>query len=254
MNVFWVVNGKKLKQFIVVVTAFLFAVGIAYAEKDNIAVFTPMVNEPTAIYKINTNEKIVALTFDISWGDQRAIPILDILQNKKVEKATFFLSAPWSQNHPDIVKRIMELQYEIGSHGYKHVYYSRLNDDEIKNQILKSHRILKDVTGQTPTLLRPPNGDFDKRVLKIAEELGYKVIQWDTDSQDWLNPGVDKIVENVLNHVHPGDIILMHASDSIKQTHLALPVIIDQLRAKGYKFVTVSELISGAKPQTNEVK
>ncbi|MCG6197979.1 polysaccharide deacetylase family sporulation protein PdaB, partial [Anoxybacillus sp. LAT_38] len=75
------------------------------------------------------------------------------------------------------------------------------------------------------------------------DEMGYTVIQWDTDSKDWINPGVDTIVNNVLSKAHPGDIVLLHASDSCKQTHLALPQIIDKLRADGYEFVTVSELI-----------
>jgi peptidoglycan/xylan/chitin deacetylase (PgdA/CDA1 family) len=100
------------------------------------------------------------------------------------------------------------------------------------------------VTGKAPNLIRLPNGDFDKRVLRIAEQLNYKVIQWDTDSLDWMNIGTSKIINRVVSKAHPGDIILMHASDSVKQTHDALPAIIDQLRAKGYEFATVSELIA----------
>jgi peptidoglycan/xylan/chitin deacetylase (PgdA/CDA1 family) len=110
------------------------------------------------------------------------------------------------------------------------------------------------MTGKKPLLIRMPNGDFDKRVLSIANNLGYSVIQWDTDSQDWTNPGTDVIVNNVLSKAHPGDIVLMHASDSSKETHLALPVIIEKLRSKGYEFVTVSELISGADVKSQEVK
>ncbi|MBO8172804.1 MAG: polysaccharide deacetylase family sporulation protein PdaB [Bacillaceae bacterium] len=254
MKFIWVLSAKKLKQYIVIVAAFLFAIGVTYAEKDNITVFSTIAKEPAAIYKVNTNEKVIALTFDISWGNNRAEPILDILEEKNVKAATFFISAQWAEDHPKIAKRIAESGFEIGSHGYDHVYYSRLSDEEIKNQITKSHRIISDITGKKPRYIRPPNGDFDKRVLRIADSLGYKVIQWDTDSKDWENPGVNQIVQNVLSHAHPGDIVLLHASDSIKQTHLALPTIIDQLRKKGYKFVTVSELLSGTKTQTEEVK
>jgi peptidoglycan/xylan/chitin deacetylase (PgdA/CDA1 family) len=89
-----------------------------------------------------------------------------------------------------------------------------------------------------------PNGDFDKRVLRIANELNYKVIQWDTDSLDWMNKGVEQIVNRVVTKAHPGDIVLLHASDSCKQTHLALPIIIDKLRSDGYSFVTVTQLIN----------
>jgi len=99
-----------------------------------------------------------------------------------------------------------------------------------------------------------PNGAFDKRVLRIANELGYTVIQWDTDSLDWKNPGVDTIINRVVSRAHPGDIILMHASDSCKQTHEALPVIIDRLRAKGYEFVTVSELLNLADVDGRDVR
>lgn len=241
MNFFYVLNGKKLKQILIITVAILFAIGIIYSERENVTVFSP--NEPAAVYSIPTEKKWIALTFDISWGDKRTEPILKVLEDKGVKKATFFLSSPWTQSHPEVVKHIMKDGFEIGSHGHKHVNYSSLNDEEIRAQIKKAHQILTDVTGTSPTLLRLPNGDFDKRVLRIAKELNYTVIQWDTDSQDWLNKGTDNIINRVVTKAHPGDIVLLHASDSSKQTHEALPIIIDKLREKGYEFVTVSELM-----------
>ncbi|MFE5324558.1 polysaccharide deacetylase family sporulation protein PdaB [Paenibacillus sp. NPDC056579] len=242
MNYFYVLNGKKLKQAFIIAIAVVFAIGIIYSERENISVFSQ--NEPAAIYSVQTDKKVIALTFDISWGDVRTEPILKILEDKGVKKATFFLSSPWAKDHPEVVSRIVKGGWEIGSHGHKHVNYSSLNtDEEIRTQIKTAHQILSEVTGQTPTLLRLPNGDFDKRVLRIADELNYSVIQWDTDSQDWLNKGVDTIINRVVTKAHPGDIVLLHASDSSKQTHEALPVIIDQLRAKGYEFVTVGEML-----------
>lgn len=244
MNVFYVLNGKKLKHYLIMLLAAVFAVGVIYAERGNITVFTQTPG-PSAIYKVETDRKVLALTFDISWGEAQAVPIVELLQQKGVKKATFFLSSPWAQAHPDIVKKIVDAGYEIGSHGHKHENYSQLTDEDIRRQIRTAHTILTETTGHAPTLLRLPNGDFDKRVLKIAGDLGYKVIQWDTDSKDWTNPGVDRIISTVVSRAHPGDIVLMHASDSVKQTHEALPTIIDELRAKGYSFATVSELISG---------
>jgi polysaccharide deacetylase family sporulation protein PdaB len=241
VNFFYVMNGKKLKRYLIVFIAVLFAIGIVYSESDNITVFSQ--GEPAAIYSVETDKKVIALTFDISWGDTRAEPILKILEEKGVKKATFFLSSPWSQQHPDIVQKIVKGGWEIGSHGHKHVNYSKLSDEEIRTQIQTAHGILQQTTGQNPNLIRLPNGDFDKRVLRIAGELDYKVIQWDTDSLDWMNKGVDNIINRVLTKAHPGDIVLMHASDTCKQTHEALPTIIDQLRAKGYEFVTVSEML-----------
>lgn len=241
MNFFYVINGKKLKRLLIVLATVLFTAGILYTEKDNVSVFSS--SSPSAIYNVVTNQKAIALTFDISWGDKRPGPILKVLQDKGIKKATFFLSSPWSKTHPEIVKQIVDAGYEIGSHGNKHVNYSTLEDEDIRKQIRTAHQTLLEITGKAPNLIRLPNGDFDKRVLKIADELNYTVIQWDTDSLDWMNKGVDNIVNRVVTKAHPGDIVLLHASDTCTQTHEALPAIIDQLRSKGYEFATVSELI-----------
>jgi len=240
MDFFWVISAKKIKKwaFSGVLTL---AVIIFYTGKMNILAKS---NPHTAIRNVKTDKKQLALTFDISWGEEKTGPILDILEQKKVKNVTFFLSSPWAETHPDMVKRIVDLGYEIGSHGHKHENYSSYSEEQIYEQINKADTILTKLIGKKPTLLRLPNGDFDKRVLKIAYQLGHKVIQWDTDSLDWMNPGVTKIVKRVLTKAHPGDIILMHASDSCKQTHEALPIIIDKLREKGYELVTVSQLIS----------
>ena len=252
MNFFFVMNGRRLKKYLFILIACVFAAGVIYSERNNITVFS--YDEPSAIYSVETDKKMLALTFDISWGDTMAEPILNILQDKGVTKATFFLSAPWSESHPDIVKKIVDAGYEIGSHGYKHVNYSTLTDEEIRQQIIAAHNVLQKMTGKSPNLIRLPNGDFDRRVLRIANELNYKVIQWDTDSMDWMTPGADSIVQRVTQKAHKGDIILMHASDSAKQTPEALPQIIDQLRSKGYEFVTVSDLIYQTSMDHNDVR
>lgn len=206
---------------------------------------------PSAIYKVDTDEKVVALTFDISWGDKFAHPILDVLGEKDVYKATFFLSGPWALKNQEIVKRIHDMGFEIGSHGWKHQNFSQYSDQWIQEQVKKAEDALYQITGERPSLIRTPNGDFNKRVIKTLNDMGYQVIQWDTDSLDWMKPGADKIVDRVLSRVHSGDIILLHASDSVPHTPEALPRIIDGIRKKGYKFVTVSELIEIGKKQTN---
>jgi polysaccharide deacetylase family sporulation protein PdaB len=254
MNWFWSISERKIKRLIILSVAVLFAAGIAYTEKENITVFSKIRNEePKAIYNVKTKEKKVALTFDISWGEEMTTPILDVLEKKEIKNATFFLSSPWSQNHPKLIQRILDMKYEIGSHGHKHVNYSTLPDEQIRAQILTAENILTKITGQKPSLIRFPNGDFDKRVLRIANELGYTTIQWDTDSLDWLRPGTDKIIRRVVSKAHPGDIILFHASDSAPQTAEALSQIIDQLRAKGYQFVTVSQLIAASQIELKEI-
>lgn len=252
MNVFFVVHATKVKRMAIILVSVLFAAGIIYAEKENLTVFAQ--NEPAAVYSVQTDKKLIALTFDISWGEVQTQPILQILQDKGVKKATFFLSSPWTKSHPQIVDKIVKGGFEIGSHGHKHVNYSGLEDNEIRSQIQQAHAILTEVTGKSPRLIRLPNGDFNKRVLQVANDLGYKVIQWDTDSLDWKSSSSQEIVDRVVTQAHPGDIVLMHASDSVKYNQEALPQIIDQLRGQGYEFVGVSELLEQASSSSKQVE
>lgn len=203
--------------------------------------------KPAAIYKVETNQKLVALTFDISWGEKVPEPVLDLLDKEHIKHATFFLSGPWTVRHPETAKRIHDMGYEIGSHGNLHKDFSSYPDSWIREQVQIAEKSINQVTGVKPKLIRTPNGDFNPRVLMCLNRMGYTVIQWNTDSLDWKNPGTQAIVERVLNRAVPGDIILMHASDSSKQITAALPKIIAGLREQGYHFVTVSELINQAK-------
>jgi polysaccharide deacetylase family sporulation protein PdaB len=194
------------------------------------------------VYQVKTDDQVVALTFDISWGEQVPVAVADILKEEGVQ-STFFLSGPWVVKYSDMGKRLATDGHEIASHGWRHKNYSEFTDEVIKEEISKTHTALKEVTGQTPKLIRTPNGDWNERVVKIIAGTGYRTIQWSVDSLDWQDPGVDAIVNRVLERVHPGAIILMHASDSAEQTPEALPRVLEGLKEKGYKLVTVSELL-----------
>lgn len=98
MNSFYVFSGKKIKRFLIVLVAAVFAIGIIYLESGNISVFSE--DAPSAVYSVPTEKKVIALTFDISWGDKRTEPILKVLQDNKVQKATFFLSSPGVRHTP----------------------------------------------------------------------------------------------------------------------------------------------------------
>lgn len=251
---FWVLSGKKIKRFAVIGTALLFALGLYYANQQQINVFSLQEEGPQAYYSVETDQKVAALTFDISWGEEIPGPVLDALEESEVDKATFFLSSPWAENHPDIVQRIVDMGYEVGNHGHEHKNYSEQDEKWMRDQITKSHQILTELTGRKINLIRLPNGDFDKRTLEVADSMGYRVIQWDTDSLDWMRKSADEIVDRVVSKVHPGDIILFHASDSAKNTAEALPRVVKEMRAKGYKLVTVSELIAGSTVETDPVE
>lgn len=252
---FWVFSGKKIKHVTVLLVALFFAFGLYYANQQQIDVFSLQDDGPQAYYSVETEEKVAALTFDISWGEEIPGPVLDALEEADVSKATFFLSSPWAEAHPDIVQRIVDRGYEIGSHGHEHKNYSERDEGWMQEQITKAHQILTELTGdKNINLIRLPNGDFDKRTLEVADRMGYRVIQWDTDSHDWMRKSADEIVSRVVSKVHPGDIILFHASDSAKNTAEAIPRVVKELREKGYDLVTVSELIAGSMIQSDPVE
>jgi len=198
-----------------------------------------------AIYRLPTNKRYIALTFDIGWGNQVSGTVLRVLQRKNVKNATFFLSATWAAQYPRSARRIRSQGYEIGSHGYLHHDYTKHSENWIRSQVKKAERVIKNVTGVRTRLIRTPYGSINGKVVKLLGTLNYRTIHWSVDSLDWTNPGVDAIVKRVLSQTRSGDIILMHASDSATQTAKALPIMIDRLRAKGFRFVTVSELING---------
>ncbi len=204
------------------------------------------------IYEIRTSEKVVALTFDISWGNVTPMPVLEILKEHDIT-ATFFLSGPWVKQYPEIVKRIKEDGHEIGSHGHRHINYSNLSKTEIKEEVMKAHANIKEIADVEPKVIRTPNGDYSNHVIEAIQECNYDAIQWGTDSLDWMNPGVNTIVERVTKKVHPGDIVLMHASDTCKQTTEALPSILKDLKKQGYKFITVSDMLKKAKSDEDKI-
>jgi len=202
------------------------------------------------IYSARTDEKVVALTFDISWGNQMAPKVLAVLRAEKVP-ATFFLSGPWAKGHPEIVKQILADGHQIESHGQAHVDLNTLGREGARQNIAAAHAILKELTGRDPTYIRPPNGAYNEASVQAAKDLGYATVIWSVDSLDWKNPGVDRIIHRTVKLAHPGAIILMHASDSCKQTDQALPAIIKALRDQGYRFLLLDDLIRTYGVDTN---
>ncbi|MCJ7839947.1 polysaccharide deacetylase family protein [Lederbergia sp. NSJ-179] len=248
MKFFIAVNGRKVKQGMLIVLISFFTALLFFSQSSLYIPVFGTKDGPKAIYK---GDKGIGLTFNIGWGDVQAEPILDVLEEKEVRSATFFLSGAWAEKHPDTVKRMVELGYEIGSLGYAYEDYTELEDEEIKRDILKSIEILKKQDVKEITLLRSPTGHFDERTLKIADQLGLTVVHWSINSQDWKNPGVDKIIENI-KKAKKGDIILMHASDSATQTAEALPEILSILKDKD-ELVNLSILIANGKVRTKLV-
>lgn len=249
MNFFFVLNGKPLKNILLILVAAFFTAWFVYMENlSHVPVFSTK-DGPKAVYR---GEKNVALTFNIGWGDEKAEPILDTLKKENVKSATFFLAGSWAERHPDLVSRIAKDGFEIGILGYSYVDYTEIEDSAIAKDISKAQGVFKKLNVKDIKLLRAPTGNFDKRTLTIAERYGYTVVHWSLDSQDWTNPGIGKIVQNV-SSVKKGDIVLLHASDSAKQTAKALPQILTGISQKGLNLVTVSEMIANGNAQSKAI-
>lgn len=190
-----------------------------------------------------TASKVVALTFDHSWGNTFTPRILATLKENNI-KVTFFLMGPWSAQHPDVARQIVSDGHEVGSHGFRHENYGEKTESWIREDLNKSAAQIKAATGIMPVLFRPPNGHYNAQSLRITHELGYQSILWNIDSIDWMNPGRDVIIERILKNLKPGAIILMHASDTPQQTADALPILLGKIKEAGYRIVTVSELLN----------
>lgn len=250
MNFYMVLSARKIKQYGFIILTALFTAWFLFVQNIMHAPVFSTPDGPKAVYKGENN---IALTFNIGWGDERAEPILDTLQKEKVKSATFFLSGAWAERHPDIVADIVKQGYEIGLLGYAYKDYTNMKDEEIAKDISKAQVVFKKLNVKNIELLRAPTGHFDRRLLKISERFGYTVVHWSIDSKDWTNPGVDKIVQNV-DLADKGDIILLHASDSAKQTKKALPLLLEEIRSKNLNFVSVSEMISNSSARNKEIK
>lgn len=197
------------------------------------------------ISRVPTTSKVVALTFD-DGSDGTNIPvILKILSTYNV-KATFFVTGKAVINHPTRIKSIIAQGHAIGNHSYSHPYFTRISTDSMKYQLTKTETLVKNLTGRTTKpYFRPPYGAYNTLVLQTVGSIGYtKTIRWNIDTIDWDGRSAYRIYSKVLNNIVPGSIVLMHAGAGAKYTPTALPTIIKGLKAKGYRFVTIPQLLA----------
>ncbi|MGO4546477.1 polysaccharide deacetylase family protein [Paenibacillus sp. 2TAB23] len=199
------------------------------------------------VWEVPTRDKKIALTFDDGPYPATTERILDLLK-KYNAKATFFVLGNKVERYPETIKREIAEGHEVANHTFNHVYFERsVSQATMKEEILKTENALVSLTGKKSQLFRPPGGFYNERSIEMAKSLGYTTIMWSwhQDTNDWQSPGVNKIVNKVLNHARNGDIVLLH--DYIPgstQTVMALDKILDELTKRGYVFVTVTELMN----------
>jgi len=184
-----------------------------------------------------TESAMVSLAFNVDWGEEYIPELLQVLADHDIQ-ATFFLTGRWTDNNPDLAKAISDAGHEIGNHGYSHTSPNASTLEEIIQEINQAEQAILNATGVTTTLYAPPSGECHQHVLQAAEQAGYDTVLWSVDTIDWQRPSPDVIVDRVVSNIHGGAIVLAHPTAN---TVAALPAIIQELTAKGYAFVTVSE-------------
>lgn len=221
---------------------FILAVVLYISFHHEISVSNTVNGRELPIYCVQTDKPQIAISFDAAWGNEDTRRILEILKKNDV-KATFFMTGGWVESYPDDVRAIYADGHDLGNHSQNHKNMSQLSDEECKQELLSVHERVKELTGYEMFLFRPPYGDYDNHVITNARSIGYYSIQWDVDSLDWKDYGTTSIINTVTRHKHLGNgsIILCH--NGAKYTAEALDSLIQELKAQGYTFVPLSELI-----------
>lgn len=194
----------------------------------------------------NRNRHQVAITFDDGPDAYFTPQILDALKEAGA-KATFFLVGNRTAQFPEIAKRIVDEGHAVGNHTYSHARLTHLDADKVAAELEQTRAVIRQTTGQDSRIFRPPYGAESPAVLQQVFSLGYKVVLWDVDSLDWKGLPADQVIDNVLNHAHPGAIILHHSAggkgEDLSGTVQALPAIVSRLHDKGYQIVTLPEML-----------
>jgi peptidoglycan/xylan/chitin deacetylase (PgdA/CDA1 family) len=189
---------------------------------------------------VRLSEPLIALTFD-DGPSEFTHSILAVLDAHAV-RATFFPLGDLAARMPDTIRALAEAEHEIGSHGWTHDRFTRTT---IGAQLTRSSRGLVELTGCEPRLFRAPYGELSRSSARVASRMGFQSILWDVDPHDWQLSSAQSIVERVLVAVHPGAIILLHDGGGDRApTVAALAVMIPALRARGFEFGRVSDLLA----------
>ena len=234
----WRGNGKYRAMVIGAVAALCVGAMTLGLRAGEVAVAGTLRDLP--IYSVRRDDKVVAISFDAAWGDEQTQTLIDILAEYQV-KTTFFVVGDWVTKYPHQIKALAEAGHEIMNHSDTHPHMTKLNAAEQAAELNACNDRIEAITGVRPTLFRAPYGEYDNTVVGTARDCGMFTIQWDVDSLDWKDLTAAQMCDRILPKIRPGSIVLFHNGG--KHTPEALPLILRQLLADGYKIVPISELI-----------
>ena len=191
---------------------------------------------------VNVEGKYIAMTFDDGPSATNTPRLLDMLRARNI-KATFFCVGENVNLYPNIARQIVAEGHEIANHSYSHPLLTKLGDAQFHDQVTKTHEAIVRATGVTPRLMRPPYGALSPKQREwVYAEYGYPTILWSVDPLDWKRPGSSVVSSRILAGASAGGIVLAH--DIHAPTVDAMPATLDALLSRGYKFVTVSQLLA----------
>lgn len=191
------------------------------------------------VYSVDTDKNIISITVDGAWGSSSTEKLLKIFAEHDIS-VTFFFAGIWLEKNQDLVEKIIRSGHKIENHSYSHRHIIELEEKEITEEIEQTGNLIIKLTGQKPVFFRPPYGEYNNTLIKIARQKGYQVVQWSIDTHDWMNPGIDYVISRIENNIKGGDILLFHnnAENIVK----IMDIIIPKLK-KDYQIVPLSELI-----------
>ncbi|MGJ8633078.1 MAG: polysaccharide deacetylase family protein [Luteolibacter sp.] len=192
--------------------------------------------------RVMVSGNYIAITFDDGPHPQNTPRLLDMLAQRNI-KATFYVIGRSVNQHPGILRRTVAEGHEIGNHSQTHRLLSKLGDSEVRKEMQQCQDAIGRAAGVRPRTMRPPYGGLLQRQRElIMNEFGYPTILWSVDPLDWRRPGPSVVASRILSATTAGGIVLAH--DLHSQTVDAMPATFDGLLKKGFKFVTVSQLIA----------
>ena len=192
------------------------------------------------IYYVEKDEKVCSISFDAAWGNEQTETLLNILDEHEV-KTTFFLVGDWVDKYPESVKEIAKRGHDVGNHSDTHAHMTQISKTDQISEIEECNKKIEAITKRDTTLFRPPYGEYDNSVVEACDSTDMYCVQWDIDSLDWKDPTPQDMVSRIENNLKNGSIILLH--NGAKNTPEALPLIIEAIKAKGYKIVPISKLL-----------
>ena len=237
---FVVCNKAKINSYLISLGTVVILFVMAFMLTNGNTVETVASTKELPIYSVDTKEKSVAFTMNCAWEADDIDSILDSLAKHKTH-ITFFMVGDFVTKYPEAVKKISEAGHEIGNHSYNHPHVNQLSLEKNIEQIQNCSNKIEQITGKKTTLYRGPYGEYNDTVIRAAKSQNHIAIQWNLDTLDYSGLTGEEMWKRLENKLQNGSIILSHSGT--KHTADSLDLLLSNIEKKGYKIVTVSELI-----------